>query len=188
MIGNQLFQDILSYSLPLIGCPETSSNEDIHVATGVSKGLLVILPYWLSLGVESLHFRCLFFTEKYMTKLFGTSKDQMGVDQKAVLLVSKVNESKRHGKQWSTVFVTSGGVCRHLISCFVAVPPYTTCKGQRKWKPRSVVQSSFVPEEDNKDESALGNMGHGRNEAFNAQNCGRQTLIPYAVAGLLSLN
>lgn len=37
MIGNQLFQDILSYSLPLIGCPESSSDEDIHVATGVSK-------------------------------------------------------------------------------------------------------------------------------------------------------
>lgn len=36
--------------------------------------------------------------EKYMKKLFGTSKDQMGVDQKAVLLVSKVNESKRHGE------------------------------------------------------------------------------------------
>ncbi|XP_056907701.1 zinc finger C3H1 domain-containing protein-like isoform X2 [Takifugu flavidus] len=106
MIGNQLFQDILSYSLPLIGCPESSSDEDIHVAT-----------------------------EKYMKKLFGTSKDQMGVDQKAVLLVSKVNESKRH------------------------VPPYTTCKGQRKWRPRPSVPSSFVPEEDNKDESASGNVG-----------------------------
>lgn len=35
--------------------------------------------------------------EKYMKKLFGTNKDRMGVDQKAVLLVSKVNESKRHG-------------------------------------------------------------------------------------------
>lgn len=34
-----------------------------------------------------------------MKKLFGTSKDQMGVDQKAVLLVSKVNESKRHGER-----------------------------------------------------------------------------------------
>lgn len=37
MIGNQLFQDILSYSLPLIGCPESSSDDDIHVATGVSQ-------------------------------------------------------------------------------------------------------------------------------------------------------
>lgn len=36
--------------------------------------------------------------EKYMKKLFGTNKDRMGVDQKAVLLVSKVNESKRHGR------------------------------------------------------------------------------------------
>lgn len=34
-----------------------------------------------------------------MKKLFGTSKDQMGADQKAVLLVSKVNESKRHGER-----------------------------------------------------------------------------------------
>lgn len=33
-----------------------------------------------------------------MKKLFGTNKDRMGVDQKAVLLVSKVNESKRHGE------------------------------------------------------------------------------------------
>lgn len=115
----------------------------------------------------NLYISVVSFAEKYMTKLFGTSKDQMGVDQKAVLLVSKVNESKRHGEQWSTVFVTSGGVCRFLISCSVAVPPYTTCKGQRKWRPRPVVQSSFVPEEDNKDESALGNIGHGRKEAFN---------------------
>uniref|UniRef100_H3DQY7 Putative zinc-finger domain-containing protein n=1 Tax=Tetraodon nigroviridis TaxID=99883 RepID=H3DQY7_TETNG len=111
MMGNQLFQDILSYSLPLIGCPESSSNEDIHVAT-----------------------------EKYMKKLFGTSKDQMGVDQKAVLLVSKVNESKRH------------------------VPPYTTYKGQRKWRPRSLVQSSVIQEEDSKDESASGSAGHGKNQ------------------------
>lgn len=36
--------------------------------------------------------------EKYMKKLFGPNKDRMGVDQKAVLLVSKVNESKRHGE------------------------------------------------------------------------------------------
>lgn len=34
-----------------------------------------------------------------MKKLFGTSKDQMGADQKAVLLVSKVNESRRHGER-----------------------------------------------------------------------------------------
>lgn len=37
------------------------------------------------------------FVEKYMKKLFGTNKDRMGIDQKAVLLVSKVNESKQHG-------------------------------------------------------------------------------------------
>lgn len=99
MMGNQLFQDILSYSLPLIGCPESSSNEDIHVATGRSKSLLFLLYCWAnSLGVKTLHFSVV---EKYMKKLFGTSKDQMGVDQKAVLLVSKVNESKRHGERWT---------------------------------------------------------------------------------------
>lgn len=43
--------------------------------------------------------RCLcLFAEKYMKRLFGSNKDRMGVDQKAVLLVSKVNESKRHGR------------------------------------------------------------------------------------------
>ena len=34
LTGNQLFQDILSYSLPLIGCSESSSDDDISVATG----------------------------------------------------------------------------------------------------------------------------------------------------------
>lgn len=38
------------------------------------------------------------FSEKYLKKLFGTNKDRMGMDQKAVLLLSKVNESKRHGE------------------------------------------------------------------------------------------
>ncbi|XP_053538287.1 zinc finger C3H1 domain-containing protein isoform X2 [Ictalurus punctatus] len=80
--GNQLFQDILSYSLPLIGCSEESSTSDITRAT-----------------------------EKYIKKLFGGNKDRMGSDQKAVLLVSKVNESLRH------------------------VPPYTTHKQRRKWRP-----------------------------------------------------
>ncbi|MCI4380410.1 hypothetical protein PGIGA_G00239920 [Pangasianodon gigas] len=80
--GNQLFQDILSYSLPLIGCSEESSTSDI---------------------IRS--------TEKYIKKLFGANKDRMGSDQKAVLLVSKVNESLRH------------------------VPPFTTHKQRRKWRP-----------------------------------------------------
>ncbi|XP_072519449.1 zinc finger C3H1 domain-containing protein isoform X2 [Salminus brasiliensis] len=80
--GNQLFQDILSYSLPLIGCSEDSSTNEISRAT-----------------------------EKYIKKLFGANKDRMGTDQKAVLLVSKVNESLRH------------------------VPPYTTYKEKRKWRP-----------------------------------------------------
>lgn len=96
MMGNQLFQDILSYSLPLIGCPESSSDEEIHVATGRSKSHLFSWCYWAnSLGGKTFHVSVV---EKYMKKLFGTSKDQMGVDQKAVLLVSKVNESKRHGE------------------------------------------------------------------------------------------
>lgn len=34
LTGNQLFQDILSYSLSLIGCSENSSDEDISAATG----------------------------------------------------------------------------------------------------------------------------------------------------------
>ncbi|XP_031421213.1 zinc finger C3H1 domain-containing protein isoform X2 [Clupea harengus] len=80
--GNQLTQDILSYNLPLIGCSENSSTEEISVAT-----------------------------EKYIKKLFGSNRDRMGTDQKAVLLVSKVNESKGH------------------------VPPFTTCKERRRWKP-----------------------------------------------------
>lgn len=35
--------------------------------------------------------------ESYLKKLFGPNKDRMSVDQMAVLLVSKVNESKKHG-------------------------------------------------------------------------------------------
>ncbi|KAG7217678.1 hypothetical protein INR49_021247 [Caranx melampygus] len=92
LTGNQLFQDILSYNLSLIGCSESSSSDDISSAT-----------------------------EKYMKKLFGSNKSRMGVDQKAVLLVSKVNESKRH------------------------IPPFTTCKDVRRWRPKPSTQSSFSP-------------------------------------------
>uniref|UniRef100_A0A8C8HH95 Putative zinc-finger domain-containing protein n=1 Tax=Oncorhynchus tshawytscha TaxID=74940 RepID=A0A8C8HH95_ONCTS len=87
--GNQLFHDILSYNLALIGCSESSTTDDISVAT-----------------------------EKYLKKLFGTNKDRMGMDQKAVLLLSKVNESKRH------------------------VPPFTTCKDLRRWRPQPARQAS----------------------------------------------
>ncbi|XP_028843064.1 zinc finger C3H1 domain-containing protein isoform X2 [Denticeps clupeoides] len=80
--GSQLFQDILSYNLSLIGCSESSTTEKISFAT-----------------------------EKYIKKLFGANKDRMGTDQKAVLLVSKVNESKSH------------------------VPPFTTFKEKRVWRP-----------------------------------------------------
>uniref|UniRef100_A0A673AAF4 Putative zinc-finger domain-containing protein n=1 Tax=Sphaeramia orbicularis TaxID=375764 RepID=A0A673AAF4_9TELE len=96
LTGNQLFQDILSYNLPLISCSESSSDGDISAAT-----------------------------EKYIKKLFGTNKDRMGIDQKAVLLVSKVNESKRH------------------------VPPYTTWKDRRRWKPKPSAQTSLSPDDDN---------------------------------------
>ncbi|KAM9377364.1 zinc finger C3H1 domain-containing protein isoform 2-T2 [Pholidichthys leucotaenia] len=100
---NQLFQDILSYNMTLIGCSEKSSDHDVAAAT-----------------------------EKYMKKLFGTNKDRMGVDQKAVLLVSKVNESKRH------------------------VPPYTTCKDMRRWRPKPSIKTSLVSEDDSGEETELG--------------------------------
>ncbi|RXM94947.1 Zinc finger C3H1 domain-containing protein [Acipenser ruthenus] len=80
---SQLFQDILSYNLPVVGCSETSTGEEISVAT-----------------------------EKYLDKLFGMNKDRMATDPMAVLLVSKINESKSH------------------------TPPYTTCKELRKWRPQ----------------------------------------------------
>lgn len=111
LTGNQLFQDILSYNLSLIGCHESSSDEDVSTAT-----------------------------EKYMKKLFGTNKDRMGVDQKAVLLVSKVNESKRH------------------------VPPYTTCKDRRTWRPKPSTQSSLSPEDNSEDEATAGHLMPGRGE------------------------
>ncbi|XP_070763374.1 zinc finger C3H1 domain-containing protein-like [Enoplosus armatus] len=118
LTGNQLFQDILSYNLPLIGCSESSSDEDVSVAT-----------------------------EKYMKKLFGTNKDRMGIDQKAVLLVSKVNESKRH------------------------VPPFTTCKDTRMWRPKPSAPSSFSPEDDSEEETAGGNLMVGRHD-----DCSRTSL------------
>ncbi|XP_061223979.1 zinc finger C3H1 domain-containing protein isoform X2 [Neopsephotus bourkii] len=79
----QLFQDILSYNLELIGCSEKSTDEEIGAAT-----------------------------EKYVEKLFGVNRDRMSVDQMAVLLASNINESKNH------------------------VPPFTTWKEKRKWRPR----------------------------------------------------
>lgn len=92
LTGSQLFQDILSYSLPLIGCSETCSDADVGAATGgLSLHLTAVGPW----RVDQL---CSCFVEMYMKKLFGSNKDRMGVDQKAVLLVSKVNESKRHGR------------------------------------------------------------------------------------------
>ncbi|MEE6480608.1 hypothetical protein FKM82_012620 [Ascaphus truei] len=63
----QLFQDILSYNLDLIGCSENSTDEEIGIAT-----------------------------EKYVDKLFGVNRDRMSMDQMSVLLVSYVNESRSH--------------------------------------------------------------------------------------------
>ncbi|XP_066579625.1 zinc finger C3H1 domain-containing protein isoform X2 [Amia ocellicauda] len=97
LTGNQLFQDIVCYNLSLIGCSETSTIEDISIAT-----------------------------EKYINKLFGMNKDRMGTDQMAVLLVSKVNESKSH------------------------IPPHTTCKEVRKWRPQPLKN----PEPENRSNSS----------------------------------
>uniref|UniRef100_A0A1A7Y0F5 Zinc finger, C3H1-type containing n=1 Tax=Iconisemion striatum TaxID=60296 RepID=A0A1A7Y0F5_9TELE len=104
---DQLLQDILSYSLVLIGCSESSSDQEVGTAT-----------------------------ESYMKKLFGPNKDRMGVDQKAVLLVSKVNESKRH------------------------VPPFTTCKDTRRWRPKPQAQSGTGtgPEELGSEEAASADL------------------------------
>ncbi|KAG8439685.1 hypothetical protein GDO86_005747 [Hymenochirus boettgeri] len=62
----QLFQDILSYNLDLIGCSEKSTDEAVDLAT-----------------------------EKYIDKVFGVNRDRMSMDQMSVLLVSYVNESKK---------------------------------------------------------------------------------------------
>ncbi|XP_005936966.2 zinc finger C3H1 domain-containing protein [Haplochromis burtoni] len=115
--GNQLFQDILSYDLSLIGCSDGSSDEDVCAAT-----------------------------EKYMKRLFGSNKDRMGVDQKAVLLVSKVNESKRH------------------------VPPYTTYKDARRWRPKPSTQSDLSPEDDGSGDEgmAAGHVTPGRDSGAHA--------------------
>uniref|UniRef100_G1NE32 Zinc finger C3H1-type containing n=1 Tax=Meleagris gallopavo TaxID=9103 RepID=G1NE32_MELGA len=69
----QLFQDILSYNLELIGCSEKSTDEEISTAT-----------------------------EKYVEKLFGINRDRMSVDQMAVLLASNINESKGHTPPFTT--------------------------------------------------------------------------------------
>ncbi|XP_043943155.1 zinc finger C3H1 domain-containing protein [Protopterus annectens] len=93
----QLFQDIVSYNLSLIGCSESSTDENISSAV-----------------------------EKYVEKLFGAQKDRMSMDQMAVLLVSKLNESKGQ------------------------TPPFTTCKDKRVRRPcywRKPVDSRkvFIP-------------------------------------------
>ncbi|XP_053263313.1 zinc finger C3H1 domain-containing protein isoform X2 [Podarcis raffonei] len=69
----QLFEDVLSYNLSLIGCSEKSTDEEISTAT-----------------------------EKYVEKLFGVNKDRMAMDQMAVLLASNVNESKGHTPPFTT--------------------------------------------------------------------------------------
>ncbi|XP_049739854.1 zinc finger C3H1 domain-containing protein isoform X1 [Elephas maximus indicus] len=76
----QLFQDILSYNLSLIGCSEASTDEEIAAAAD---------------GIAPI-------SEKYVEKLFGVNKDRMSMDQMAVLLVSNVNESKGHTPPFTT--------------------------------------------------------------------------------------
>ncbi|CAJ0933615.1 unnamed protein product [Ranitomeya imitator] len=60
----QLFQDILSYNLDLIGCSKKSTDDEIIAAAA-----------------------------KYVDKLFGVNRDHMSMDLMSVLLVSKVNEN-----------------------------------------------------------------------------------------------
>ncbi|KAL7982596.1 hypothetical protein Chor_010194 [Crotalus horridus] len=69
----QLFEDVISYNLGLIGCSNKSTDEEISTAT-----------------------------EKYIEKLFGVNKDRMAMDQIAVLLVSNVNESRGHTPPFTT--------------------------------------------------------------------------------------
>lgn len=52
LTANQLFQDILSYSLPLIGCSESSSDEDIGAATGLTEHLLSALICFHKQGMK----------------------------------------------------------------------------------------------------------------------------------------
>ncbi|XP_043090423.1 zinc finger C3H1 domain-containing protein isoform X4 [Puntigrus tetrazona] len=99
---SQLFEDILSYSLPLIGCSDSSSSAEISSST-----------------------------EKYMKKLLGPNRDRMGTDQKAVLLVSKVNERLRH------------------------IPPFTTSKAQRKRRPEAQRGKTQAPEDEELDTGDL---------------------------------
>lgn len=99
LTGNQLFQDILSYSLPLIGCPESGAgDEEVGVATGSAWRGAAASMFSAAPECSTLVFGLCLFLEKYMKKLLGPNKDRMGLDQKAVLLVSKVNEHKRHGE------------------------------------------------------------------------------------------
>uniref|UniRef100_A0A4W3JYY4 Zinc finger C3H1-type containing n=1 Tax=Callorhinchus milii TaxID=7868 RepID=A0A4W3JYY4_CALMI len=70
---NQLFQDLLSYDLSLVGCTDSSTDEKIRIAA-----------------------------ENYVDKQFGKNKDRMTTDEMAVLLVSKVNESSGHTPPFTT--------------------------------------------------------------------------------------
>ncbi|XP_069760161.1 zinc finger C3H1 domain-containing protein-like isoform X2 [Narcine bancroftii] len=70
---SQLFQDILSYNLPLIKCSDFSTDEEIRVAA-----------------------------EHYVDKQFGKNKDRMTTDEMAVLIVSNVNESTGHTPPYTT--------------------------------------------------------------------------------------
>lgn len=161
---SQLFQDILSYCLPLIGCTDSSSTSDISNATGnrlasrdVSGRSAQSSRSWAL---------TLLFTEKYIKKLFGANKDRMGTDQKAVLLVSKVNERLKH----SECAYLMWRLCLKALVCsvtdgwwFLSVPPFTTCKSQRKWRPEAQrVKTAGQDDEDHTSVDVTVPVRHGQ--------------------------
>ncbi|KAH0616685.1 hypothetical protein JD844_027990 [Phrynosoma platyrhinos] len=102
---SQLFEDVLSYNLSLIGCSEKNTDEEISSAA-----------------------------EKYVEKLFGVNRDRMVMDQMAVLLVSKINESRSH------------------------TPPYTTWKDKRKWRPKYCKKASLDSDTSGEEEQSTGSI------------------------------
>ncbi|XP_061435003.1 zinc finger C3H1 domain-containing protein-like [Lethenteron reissneri] len=69
----ELFQDILSYDLPLLGCTSESSQKEIITAA-----------------------------ESYVRGVLGPNTERVTADQVAVLLVGKVNERARHQPPFTT--------------------------------------------------------------------------------------
>lgn len=166
LTGNQLFQDILSYNLSLIGCSESSVDEDVTIATGVLSACSLSTHCSVLSSDSGLFFTYIsvWVAETYMKKLFGTNKDRMGIDQKAVLLVSKVNESKRHG-WWRFLLVCLQSSRQYFtdrsLPVVFAVPPFTTRKDLRRWRPKPLVQSGTGPVDDGEDDATAENITAG---------------------------